>query len=176
VSAWTNAKRNDRGANPRWLAGALALGLIGLALTGCASYELRGKVIRGDASRVELVEADDQRLEQRGLGGAKVLVTLDPQSLDNERIGAGQSGGRGGFALPVDVLGPGFLQHEVQIAVVKSDYETAARIMSLPPKKKRVLITLSPGRSTPPKRKGDVLDETLEMGEPYLDRPEGATP
>jgi len=148
--------------------GSLLLLALLVLLPACSGYQLRGKVVEGKTSTVELVSADDPRLEKRGIGGVTLRATLEPESLDHERVGSGQSGGDGSFVLPVDAMGAGFLEHQVQIAAIKEKYETAARNMQLPGQDYFLLITLQPGNSTEPHLKGDALDKTLEMSEPYL--------
>lgn len=149
---------------------AALLVVLTLATVGCGRYRLQGKVVPGDESSIALVSPDDPRLERRGIRDVDLTVTLDPRSLGNEQVGSGQSDLRGAFALPVDAMAPGFLEHEVMIAAVKDNHETASRIMMLPSEDRRLLITLTEGRSEPPRRKGEALDEALEEARPYLER------
>jgi hypothetical protein len=142
-----------------------------LWLGGCGAYQMKGKVIRGDESRIAVVSRDDERLKRPGIGGVTLRVTLDPESLNNQQVGSAESDGKGRFAVPVRATGAGFLQHEVRLSAIKDHYATATRIMSLPSSSKRLLIILAEGQSTDPKRKGRFMDETLDMSEPYMDRP-----
>src|SRR5687767_12522427 len=64
--------------------GACVLMLIAsLALVGCGrGYKLQGKVIRGEASGIELVHSQtDPRLKGPGLANAEVMVRRDPNTL-----------------------------------------------------------------------------------------------
>jgi hypothetical protein len=149
----------------RWMLLALA----GLMLAGCGSYQLKGKVVAGEESTVAVVAEDDPRFNRRGIEGVSLSAILDPQSLDHEKVGSARSGRAGRFALPVDAMGAGFLEHEVMIAAVKEHYATATRIMPMPGSRSRLLIVLAEGESTEPRLKGDMLDETLEMGEQYME-------
>jgi hypothetical protein len=144
--------------------------VVAAVLSGCSGYQLRGKVVPGKQSSVQVVSRDDPRFNRRGIDGVEVTVTLDPESLDNKRVGSGETGSKGGFALPVDVMGGGFLEHEVMVAAIKKDFATAKRIMMLPGGNRRLLITLAEGQSTRPQRKGQALEEALQESEPYMEQ------
>jgi hypothetical protein len=158
-------------ARLRWAKWALCCALLAVLATGCSTYRLQGKVVKGDTSAVRVVDANDPGLDRPPLGGVELTVTLDPRQLDHKRVGSGMSGGRGQFSMPIDALGAGFLEHQVQVAAVKEEFETATRIMPLPARDKRLLIVMTAGKSKPPPKKGAVLDETLEMSEPYMHDP-----
>jgi len=149
----------------------LLLAIMVVTLTGCGPYKLKGRVVQGDASRIAKAGRDDSRWNQPPVGEVRVLVTLDPRRLDHEQVGEGRSEADGSFAIPIDAFGAGVLEHQVQIAAMKDKYTTAARVLSLPGENERLLIVLTPGRSEKPAKKGSVLDETIEMSEPYLDEP-----
>lgn len=59
------------------LSGLLALLLLVAApLAGCAAPRLEGLVVPGALAVVAVIDKDDSRLEQTGIPGARVLVTL----------------------------------------------------------------------------------------------------
>ena len=149
---------------------AIALSALVLLLSGCQSYQLRGKVVSGAQSQIKIVSKDHPRLHQRGIEDVRITVTLDPQSLDNKQVASGHSSKQGSFSLPVEALGAGFLEHVVMVAAVKEQKKTAKRILQLPGRNKRLLIVLTDGRSTQPRHKGQALDEVLEESEPYMEQ------
>ena len=128
---------------------ALAL-LLPLVMTGCESYSMRGHVIRGDVSYVEIVEADDTRLEGRGLGGVRVGAHLDPGRLNRKFLGSTVTGADGSFELPVDEIGAGFLEYDISVVAYKKGYMGAEQFFRMPPASKRLLVILAPGDDTSP--------------------------
>lgn len=152
---------------PRPPMAALALLVMAAGLAGCAGYQLQGKVIEGTTPIILIVSKDDHRLNQTGLAGATITATLDPDTLDPKPVGSAPSAGDGSFTLPVG-HGAGFLLYDAHIVVRRSGYVTAEHILPLPKKHQRLLVTLPPGRDTW-KPKTDVMEETLEMGRPYMD-------
>lgn len=141
-----------------------------LLLTGCSGYQLRGKVVDGPTSMVMVVDEHDPRLNQAGLEGASVEVTVDPRSLGRKRLPAVTSEGDGSFAVPIGEVGAGFLQYDVRVLARLAGRQSAEDEMALPGGDKRLLIILAPGQDTyqPTGGADDFLNETLEMSRPYL--------
>lgn len=137
---------------------------------GCASYQLQGKVVEGVESSVQVVAADDPRLDEPGVPSARLTLTLDPDRLSAKPLGDGMSRGDGTFALPVDEFGAGWMEHDVGVVAQRSGYQPAMHTFRLPGGSRRLLVTLAPGDDRLPKRRGDLLDETMRLGEPYMGR------
>jgi hypothetical protein len=140
-----------------------------LLLASCSSNVLRGRVIEGHRASVEVVSPDDARLtrQEPGLADAAVVVTLDPEQLNQRQIGRGVSDGTGNFAIPVDVAGAGVLLHDVRVSAQRNKFLDASGDFVLPGKNRRVLITLPAGQE----RRVDerpLLERTLEEAQPYL--------
>jgi len=147
-----------------WLA-VLLLCVVGW---GCETYQLRGKVVAGASSSIEVLRAGDDRLDGPGIAGARVSGWLDPDRLDRERLPSRSTEPDGTFAVPVSATGAGLLEYDVWLTASASQREAASRVMRLPGSDKRVLITLGPGDGREESRYGDPLRETLEMAEPYM--------
>lgn len=131
------------------LAALFALPLIA-ALTGCESYSMRGHVIRGDASYIEIVDADDERLDDRGIPGVRVGAHMDPGRLNREFLGSSTTDQNGSFELPIDEFGAGFLEYDISVVAYKKGYLGAEQFFVMPPKEKRVLVILAPGNDPDP--------------------------
>lgn len=149
-----------------------ALSLLLLLLPACAStYELRGRVIEGSVSTVVVVNQNDPRLtdgQSFGLTGAAIDATLDPQNLNRKHLPQTVSMGNGEFSMPVDATGAGFLEYDVEVLVQLPGHAPAINTFRLPGRSKRLLVILAPGDGAA-RRSGDrFLDETLKMGEQYL--------
>ena len=123
------------------LAGVLGL----LALTGCGGYQLRGKVIEGTFSGIEIVSKDDPRLGEPGVGGVSLHLQNDPNRLNRETIVRGSSGPDGSFELPVDLTGAGLLEYDVGLFARRKGLAPAQSAFRLPSSGRRVLITMAPG-------------------------------
>lgn len=155
------------------------LAAVSLALVACGGgYQLRGKVISGQATSVSVVDEHDPRLDEPGLAGASIRAVLDPREMSQKPLPAATTAGDGTFEVPVREPGAGLLKYTVQVMGGRSGYQTAADTFPLPGGDKRVLITLSPGRDafrgqTPggpgaPGQADQFLEETLRMSEPYM--------
>jgi len=140
------------------------LALIALALAttlaGCADYRLRGRVVAGDASYITVVSADDPALaEGRGLPGATVTITTDPERISREQAGTGVSGPDGAFAVEFTEPGGGLLLYDVGVRVTRAGYAPAELFLELPKGSKRLLVVLAPGREQPGSREEDPLEQ-----------------
>lgn len=141
-----------------------------LAAGGCASYKLRGTVIEAKESRILVVNADDPRLNQRGLGGVSIKVTQDPESLGRKKVGEGESDGQGRFAISISSFGAGFLEYPMAILARRQGHTPAIVHMQLPGSGRRLLIELAPGQdsATGVGDGSDLLNNTLKESQPYL--------
>ncbi|MEO0588082.1 MAG: hypothetical protein AAF078_10625 [Planctomycetota bacterium] len=139
-----------------------------LVLTGCEAYQLRGKAVAGMASTVEVVNADDPRLEGPGLSGVRIEGWIDPDRLDREALPVRATSGDGTFAIPVTSTGAGFLEYDVYVSASRMQRAAVAETLRLPGSNKRLLITLAPGDGDRRQRYGDPLGDTLRDASPYL--------
>ncbi len=143
--------------------------VLAATLGGCESYALRGRIVEGPVSAVTTTGANDQRLtESHGISNAVVEVILDPDRLSAKSLGLCVSETDGSFSLPVDEMGAGFLEYDIRIIARHAGYQQAIHDMMLPGEHKRLLIILTPGRDTYKPGKGNIIDETLDLAEPYL--------
>ncbi len=117
----------------------------GLCATGCESYALRGRVVRGDVSYVAVVNADDPRLDGEGLPGVSLHLQSDPGRLNRKTVGRGVSEATGDIRLPVDLAGAGLLHYDVGLFARRSDHTPATGFFELPSSKKRILIVMAKG-------------------------------
>lgn len=142
--------------------GVTALAAAALLAGGCGSYKLQGRVVEGDYTGVEIVGRDDERLSGRGVSGVMLRLMTDPTRPNRRVVGETVSNGTGDFAMPVDVMGAGFLEIDAGLTTHKRGYETADGFFRLPGSGRRVLVTVRPGspREDDPFRSEDV-DEML---------------
>lgn len=149
--------------------GAMFLLLLVIVLTGCESYQMRGVVIEGAVSSMVVVDQDDPRLTRGfGMPMAAIEVSLDPDRLSRKSLPRALSEVDGTFAVPVDEPGAGFLEYDVRVVVRRNGYNTATADIRLPGPKQRLLVTLVGGEDTYQPEPPDLMEETLEMGEPYM--------
>jgi len=145
-----------------------------LLLPACRGYQLRGTVVDGYHPSISMttpgifvVNANDPRLDTPGLPGATVSLMLDPNDLNAKDAGDAATDASGKFALPVG-HGAGVLMYDAMIIAQRPDHVTAQTITALPGANKRLLIVLPPGIDNY-KPRTDFVDETMEMGKPYLE-------
>ncbi len=134
----------------------LTLGLLLLSavlLTGCA-YTLRGKVVRGSVTSVEIVHATDPRVQGPGIESVDVSVRGIPER-GEEAILAGRryTSASGNFSMQIDESGAGWMHEQWRVEARKRGYQVGMAALKLPPKHLHwwVLITLAPGEGLPPK-------------------------
>ncbi len=127
---------------------AAAVAIVG----GCGTYEVKGRVVRGPASAVEFVSADDPRLNDTGVPSANIDVIRDPKSLGRETVAALRSGADGGFVLRIDDATAGWLEEDWRIRCYATGFANADQLLPLSRggADVRLLITLSPGYSEAP--------------------------
>ena len=141
--------------------------LVAVGAGGCSPYQIEGLVVPGRTSEVLMLDADDERLDGPGLDGASVELTLEPQSMSPKPMKTVVTDGEGRFVVPVDKLGAGFLEYEVAVYCGSEGFQTAYQTLRLPPRGKRLLITMAVGRDTF-QPKTDILQETRDMAEELL--------
>jgi hypothetical protein len=129
-------------------------------LNGCSAYVLQGKVVRGQASAIELVYAGDERLAGPAAGGVEVRVTRDPTTMNRKLVGHTRSDAGGEFVIIMEDFGTGWMQEQWLVQAVAPGYQNAELMMELPSKnsKWRVLITLAAGVSEPI-RDNDIMED-----------------
>jgi len=149
------------------LLGSLALVFLS-SLAGCGGYTLRGVVIEGSSPGVFVVDAGDSRLRGDALPSAHVGVVLDPDKLSSKTIGKDVADGAGRFGVVIAEFGAGVLEYEVEVTARLAGHRSASRTMPLPAEDKRLLIVLTPGRDDRPAGGETLLEETLRLGEPYM--------
>lgn len=150
-----------------WTAAA-AIGVL-TSLAGCGAYQMRGVVIEGATSAIQIVDEDDPRLHSGyGLPMATIDVTLDPDRLSRKHLPRGISQVDGSFAIPIDEHGAGYLDYQVRVVVRRAGHDTALRDLRVPGPHRWLLVTLVNGEDQYKPDPPDVMDETLKMGEPYL--------
>ena len=144
---------------------AVALATLLSALPGCG-YTLRGKVVRGETSGIEMVHEMDQRLKGPGLANVDTLVRRDPQSASPQLVGRQRTDAGGNFSMPISEFGAGWMQEQWQVQARIGSYQNASSIMKLPAKgsKWRLLITLAPGTATPLETGDEVVEDLERFG------------
>jgi hypothetical protein len=142
------------------MAGALlALGALGLA--ACGPYQVRGRVTHGPAGQVMVVPPDHQDLQRpRGIPQAMVKLTLEPNSLSPEPLGADVTDEQGHFAVEVEHAGAELLDYELGVLVRAEGYSTLWQTLPTPGRDERLLVVMEPGQNEP--RQESTLEDTLE--------------
>lgn len=150
----------SRMAAGRWV----CLGMALLALTGCQSYQLQGTVLPGNQSVVLVVAKDDPRLNQRGLDGATLQMTIDPQSLSATMLPMDMTDPDGRFSIPVSQTGAGFLEYQLEVLCRAEGHAPAVRTLPLPAANKRLLIIMAAGADHYKGPSRDIVDQTIDLG------------
>jgi hypothetical protein len=131
-------------------------------LAGCGSpYVLRGKAIDAGYGSMTFVAADDVQLGEPGIAGVRVAVYRDANRLNQSLFATGHTDGRGELNIPLEGFGVGWMEEQWLIEVMRQGYETVQSVVTLPSAKRdlRLLITLTPGLSTPGQKREDLWDE-----------------
>ncbi len=138
---------------------AALLVVLTLALSGCGSYTLKGRVIAGEASYVTIVDASDPVLREGvGVPGASVTLSTDPDRINRKVVGTTVSGPDGSFETPFDEFGGGFLEYDAGVRVTRPGYRSAEHFFRLPGSSKRLLVVLEAGRDAPGASDEDPYD------------------
>jgi hypothetical protein len=129
----------------------LALVVLALTLSGCGSYMLQGKVVRGDVSGIQLVYPNDERLQAAAVASVDVRLTRDPTTPNRRMLGHARSDAKGEFTIIMSEFGTGWMQEKWLVQGVAPGFNNAQSMMELPSKnsKWRLLITLAEGVSDP---------------------------
>lgn len=144
------------------------VGMLGAVATllsaGCNSYTLRGKVVRGETSSVELVHEMDPRIKPQTAGGVphvEVRVYRDPKTMNKHMSGRERTGTDGNFSIGLGDFGAGWMQEEWLVQAALYGFENAELLTKLPSKnsKTRLLITLAPGTFIPPEESSDYMQD-----------------
>ncbi|MBL0928360.1 MAG: hypothetical protein IBJ11_12040 [Phycisphaerales bacterium] len=129
-------------ARPR--AGALAAAACA-ALAGCGSPTITGRVIDGPQPYAMLVDPDDPRLQEAGVGEATVHLVLDPnwdrktRWLDRARTDAD-----GRFVIEVPRAFPKFMGDQFGLQAAAEGYVGAEWYGPMPPDHKVLLMVVTP--------------------------------
>ena len=147
----------------------LLLAALLLTITGCGGYQLSGVVLHSKTAGIFIVDANDSRLNNIGVGNVVINVTIDPTSLGLKKLPKVLSDEQGRFSIPVDEVGAGVLEYEARVLARRNGYRYVEDLISLPSKKKRLLILMEPGRDTY-KAPDDPIGETLRSQGQFDDR------
>ncbi len=154
---------------PTGRAGWLVCAVMLWGLAGCNPYQMRGVVVEGAASAIRVVDKDDPRLRDgAGLPMAVINVAIDPDRLSRKQMPRTLSEVDGTFAVPIDEPGAGYLEYDLRIVVRRNGYNTATQDLRLPGPGQRLLVTLVNGKDRYKPEPPNLRDETLKMGEPYM--------
>ena len=120
-------------------------------LAGCNTYTLKGKVVKGDKSSIELVHEMDPRIrafEPGGIANVEVRVYRDPDNMNKKLGGRERTPVDGTFSIGLGDFGAGWMQEKWLIQAYSYGFQTAELHTKLPAKnaKTRLLITLAPVR------------------------------
>ena len=146
-----------------------------LMLGGCTAGQVQGRVVEGPYPAVLIVDRNDARLNadaprgEASVSRAAVEFTLDPGTLRARRVGYDQSNADGWFSIDVDAFGAGLLEYDVQVLAQRAGYGPTLQRVRIPSSRKRMLIVMSPGSELDTPRREHFLEETMRMGEPYMD-------
>ncbi len=147
----------------------LLVGLLCLLFAGCTQYQMQGVVVEGMVSSIRVLDKDDPRLlEGYPLPMAMVESTLDADRLNRKTLPRAISDVDGSFVVPVDETGAGYLDYYIRIVVRKAGYDTAITDMRIPGPDKLIFVTLARGEDKYKPEPEDLLEETMKMGEPYM--------
>lgn len=134
--------------------------MIAFALPGCG-YTLTGKVLRGDASGVDLIHDIDQRHKQQGLANVEVVVRRNPKDARPELVGRTRTDAAGNFSMNIKEFGAGWMEEQWLVQARLAGYQNASTVMKLPAKNSKwgLLITLAPGTATPLDAQEEIIED-----------------
>ena len=117
-----------------------------IILSGCG-YTLQGRAVSGAYNGVELVPADDPRLQDTGLSGVRIEAIRDPESLGRSVAASTTSGGNGTIALSISEFGAGWMDEEWDLRAKMGGEEFAYNRLRLPAQNSnlRLLVVIEPG-------------------------------
>ena len=147
-SVWSRPRHRKRSPLPALFqrAALTILASATLLVTACA-HQVRGVVRLGQNSYVQVVDADDPRLDQGdAVVGARVSSVVAPQSLNSTALVSVASDATGAFSIPVENFGAGWLEYELGVVCRKDRHAPAEGFFPMPGSGQRLLIVLKPGR------------------------------
>jgi len=114
-----------------------------MGLTGCqGADQFSGKVVVGSSSFAGSVFTNDARLNDEGIPGATVRVTLDPQRLNAIRKQPVTSARDGSFAVAIPEAAGGLQTYRVEVTASAEGYQPAIFVGDLPAHGQPFLIVL----------------------------------
>lgn len=122
----------------------LGLGLLSGSLAGCTTPRLEGIVVPGQMSVVAVVDNDDSRLEQVGIPGAHVLVTLTG---NGQTLVDTTTDGQGRFS--VSTSGSQLARGSVRVVVTADGYARVDKTTHLRSYTRSLYITMLRGPGSP---------------------------
>ncbi len=131
------------------------------AASGCGSYTLSGKIIRGSISTMSLVDSVDSRLSEPGVRHVQIVIYRDPDRPAIRAAGRALSDANGWFNLEVDGFGAGWMEEEWLVRAWRPGFATAELQLRLPPKRdaRPLLIVVAPGVSETPAKPQDLMEQ-----------------
>lgn len=115
------------------------LGMLALALGGCQTSVVTGKVIEGPSSIVALVDAKDDRFSGPGIGGAETELRAVRDGLSDRLVSRQVTNASGDFSIgTIDRL----TSESLMLIVSRSGYITAKGPASISADGKEVLVVL----------------------------------
>lgn len=141
-----------------------------VALGGCNAGTLTGRVMTGDSSYIQWVNAGSAPFGNEPVGGAAITVTRDPLSPGRQVVASGVSQADGTFSFTVDALGAGWTD-EPWLIVAERRGAGRAEYLGRLEGGRSLLILLAPGtergRGTNDLWNGDV--GTMPTGSQLMD-------
>jgi len=130
----------------RLLCALLFMAVMSLGLTGCG-HSIMGKVIKGDANKVELVYQSDPRLRTTGINNVEVTLRRDPNSANKQLAGRKRTEATGDFSMRIDNFGAGWMNEQWLLQTYITGFRSTNELIKLPPNDRRwrLLITVAPG-------------------------------
>lgn len=129
-------------------------------LSGCAAgYTLKGKVVRGGFTEIEIVSSDDEDFDEAGVADVRIMIHRDPNTLKQALIATGKSKSDGTFSIAVDAFGAGWMEETWLIQVERGGYLSGNDIIRLPGMGQRLLITVSEGTSVPHQQRENLWQQ-----------------
>ncbi len=143
------------------LFGVLWLVLL-MSVVGCGQLHLRGKVLEGPEAKILIVDGDDPRLEERGVGFYGMDLTIDKQKIEERKLGHFEADSKGEFDCVIDYPLAKMLILDLTIDGRKEGYVPLMENVLVPSNSRRLLIYVKPGKDFDV-HTDDIIGETLRM-------------
>lgn len=146
--------------------------LVILLLSGCG-YRIEGRAVPGGFGTVTWVDADDQRLQQRGMPGVRVQLVRDPDRMRREVIAESTSAADGSFTLDTRSFGVGWMDERWEIVASGPGVSAATRTeLPMDASQRRLLIELGRGGHSPgsPREANQNLYDEAARWDPSIQR------